>query len=50
MTDTETICVCVASCWTASMTVIGYWLKKRKQVSVIKTIKINVESDGTKND
>lgn len=50
MTDTETICACVATCWTSSMTVIGYWLKKRKQVSVTKIIKINVQSDEVENE
>lgn len=32
------------------MTVIGYWLKKRKQVSVTKIIKINVQSDEVENE
>jgi hypothetical protein len=50
MTDTETICACITACWSASMTVIGYWLKKRKAVSVEKIIRVNVQSDEVENE
>lgn len=50
MTDTETICACITACWSASMTVVGYWLKKRKQVSVEIIKRVNVESDEVEND
>jgi len=32
------------------MGAVGYWLKKRKQVSVTKIVKINVESDKAENE
>ena len=47
MTDTQTICAAVVTCFTSAMTILGYWLKKRKQVTVtrLKFTKVEVESD-----
>ena len=44
MTDTQAICLTVATCFTQAATVVGYWLKKRKQVSVEKIVRVNVQS------
>lgn len=47
MTDTQTICACVASCFTAAMTVLSYAIRKRKQVDVtrIKITQVKVKAD-----
>ena len=49
MTDTQTICACVASCFGAAMTVLGYAIKKRKQVDVtrIRITEVKVKTDKT---
>jgi len=44
MTDTQAVCLTVATCFTQAATVVGYWLKKRKQVSVEKIVRVNVQS------
>ena len=40
MTNTETICACLVS------SAVGYWLKKRKQVSVFKKVTVRVTWKG----
>lgn len=49
MTDIQTICSCVTACFTAGMTILGYAIRKRKQVDVtrIKITTVKVKTDKT---